>query len=77
MNDQNGNILLGARDGNKGDFAPQSIVKVDANLILFNGHDRQPPDKMFRFVRESEVAPWRLQILDYASKQFIEDRPES
>lgn len=77
LNDESGNILLGARDGSKGDFVPQSIVKADTNSILFNGHDRQPPDKMFRFVRESEVAPWRLQVLDYASKQFIEERPKS
>lgn len=77
LKDKQGNILLGARDGSKGDFVPQSVVKFETNSILFNGHDRQPPDKIFRFVRESEVAPWRLQVLDYASKQFIEERPKS
>lgn len=77
LEDKQGNILLGARDGSKGDFVPQSIVTFEPNSILFNGHDRQPPDKIFRFVRESEVAPWRLQVLDYASKQFIEERPKS
>jgi hypothetical protein len=77
LEDRKGNILLGAREGVKGDFVPQGIVKVEPNSILFNGHDRQPPDKIFRFVRESESAPWRLQVLDYASKQFIEERQKS
>lgn len=72
-----GNILLGAREGSKGDFVPQSIVQADTNSILFNGHDRQPPDKIFKFVRDSKDAPWRLQVLDYISKKFIEERPKS
>lgn len=77
LEDEEGKILLGARDGSKGDFVPQSIIKVDTNSILFNGHDRQPPDKTFKFIRESEIAPWRLQVLDYISKKFIEERPKS
>jgi hypothetical protein len=77
LEDKQGNIFLGAREGSKGDFVPQSIVKFEPNSILFNGHDRQPPDKIFRFVRESDVAPWRLQVLNYVSKKFIEERPKS
>lgn len=77
LEDGKGNILLGAREDGKGDFVPQSIVQADTNSILFNGHDRQPPDKIFRFVRESEKEPWRLQVLDYISKKFIEERPKS
>ncbi len=75
LEDGKGNILLGASEVGKGDLVPQSIVKVEPNSILFNGHDRQPPDKIFRFVREAESSPWRLQVLDYASKRFIEERP--
>jgi hypothetical protein len=77
LEDKNGNILLGAREGSKGDFVPQSIVQANTNSISFNGHDRQPPDKIFRFIRESEEAPWRLQVLDYTSKKLIEERPKS
>ena len=77
LKDGEGNILLGARDGSKGDFVPQSIVQANTNSILFNGHDRQPPDKIFKFIRESENDPWRLQVLDYISKKFIEERPKS
>lgn len=77
LKDKEGNMLLGAREGSKGDFVPQSIIQADTNSILFNGHDRQPPDKIFRFVRDSEEAPWRLQVLDYISKKFIEERPKS
>ncbi len=69
LKDRKGNTLLGARDGSKGDFVPLSTIKVEPHSILFNGHDRQPPDKVFRFVRESENAPWRLQVLDYASRE--------
>jgi len=75
--DKNGNILLVAGEAGKDNLVPQSIIKVEFNAILFNGHDRQPPDKIFRFVRNSESAPWRLQVLDYASRQFIEERPKS
>lgn len=82
LEDNQGNILLGARevgpkDVEQKNFVPQGIVEVEPNSILFNGHDRQPPDKIFKFVRESESAPWRLQVLDYASRQFIEERPKS
>lgn len=77
LEDKQGTILLGAREGNKGDFVPQSVVKFEAHSILFNGHDRQPPDKIFRFIRESEAASWKLQVLDYASKRFIEERAKS
>lgn len=77
IDDKKGNILLGAREGEKWDFAPQSIVKVEPNSILFNGHDRQPPDKMFRFTRDKANDPWHLEVLDYASQQFIEKRFKS
>ncbi|MFV0340648.1 MAG: serine hydrolase [Parachlamydiaceae bacterium] len=84
LQDKEGKPLLGARDGDKGDFIPQSIIKVETHSILFNGHDRQPPDKVFRFVRNNENAPWRLQVLDFASreaqivtKKWIEERPKS
>ena len=71
--DNKGGILLCA--GEKGrDLIPQSIIKVEKNAISFNGHDRQPPDKIFHFVRDVEGGPWRLQVLDYASKKFIEER---
>lgn len=77
LDDKKGNILLGARESAEMDFAPQSIVKVEPNSILFNGHDRQPPDKMFRFTRETANDPWHLEVLDYASQQFIEKRFKS
>jgi hypothetical protein len=54
----------------QGDFVPQSIVKAETNSILFNGHDRQPSDKIFKFIRESENEPWRLQVLDYISNNL-------
>lgn len=74
--DNKGGILLCA--GEKGrDLIPQSIIKVEKNAISFNGHDRQPPDKIFHFVRDAEDKQWRLQVLDYASKKFIEERPKS
>lgn len=50
---------------------PLGIVKVEPNAISFNGHDRQPPDKIFRFVRSSESAPWRLQVTDVASPEVV------
>lgn len=82
FDDGKGNRVLAAGEGGKPDseFVPQGIVKVEANSIMFNGHDRQPPDKIFRFVRESEHAPWRLQVLDYVSKTTrppIEERPKT
>ncbi|MBA3238672.1 MAG: serine hydrolase [Parachlamydiaceae bacterium] len=75
--DKDGHILLGAKEGGKPNFVPQSIVKVETNSILFNGHDRQPPDKIFKFIRDSVNTVWRLQVLDYISKKFIEERPKS
>ncbi len=57
---------------------PLGIIKVEKNAISFNGHDRQPPDKIFRFVRASESAPWRLQVTDVASPGIvIEERRAS
>lgn len=53
------------------ELVPQSIVKVEKNAISFNGHDRQPPDKIFRFVRDTEGKPWRLQVTDYISVNVI------
>ena len=50
---------------------PLGIIKVEPNAISFNGHDRQPPDKIFRFVRSSETAPWRLQVTDVASPEIV------
>ncbi len=55
---------------------PLGIIKVEKNAISFNGHDRQPPDKIFRFVRKSEHSPWFLQVTDVASPEgVIEERP--
>ena len=70
------NILLCCGEVGK-ELVPQSIIQVEENAILFNGHDRQPPDKIFRFVRASDTAPWRLQVLDYATKEIIEERSKS
>jgi hypothetical protein len=50
---------------------PLGIVKVEDNAISFNGHDRQPPDKIFRFVRDAEKGPWRLQVTDVASPGMV------
>ena len=48
----------------------QNMASLTA-YISFNGHDRQPPDKIFRFVRSSETAPWRLQVTDVASPEIV------
>lgn len=77
LKDQNGNIVLGACEVGQSKLVPQSIIKAGPTSILFNGHDRNPPDKIFRFVRDSEDDPWRLQVLDYASRLIIEERPKS
>jgi CubicO group peptidase (beta-lactamase class C family) len=73
--DKDGILLCAGEKGRK--LIPQSIIKVEKNAISFNGHDRQPPDKIFHFVRDGEDKPWRLQVLDYASKKFIEERPKA
>lgn len=71
---ENGNMYLLAGEKDR-DLVPQSIVKVEKNAISFNGHDRQPPDKIFRFVRKSEKAPWQLEVTDYISvDRIIETR---
>jgi len=60
-------------------MVPLGIIKVERekNQISFNGHDRQPPDKIFRFVRASESDPWHLQITDVSSPEmFIEERQQ-
>jgi hypothetical protein len=71
------NVLLGAcevqKESQVKDFVPLGIIKVEPNAISFNGHDRQPPDKIFRFVRKSEADLWHLQVTDVSSPELVID----